>query len=215
MGKSYVKEKFNEFGAKALSDNELLEMLLSYSQGNDRAGELAKSLIDKFGAIEKVFAAYPNELMAVKGVSEKSAALIRCVSQMVPLLHLECDTKNYTYIDLLYNYYREKLYKNECMLCIIVDKSNKIVCKRTFQKNPNTWDAHCTREIVSTAISKCGIYVLMARCTVIDAPRLSSNDMYFATQMKKVFDLAEIRLAEYAVMRGNEIVTLSSTGLII
>jgi len=68
-----LRARFAEKGADALSDYELLELYLFRSIPRRDVKPQAKALITKFGSFAEVIAAPLNQLIEVKGVSEKIA----------------------------------------------------------------------------------------------------------------------------------------------
>ena len=68
-----LRARFREAGSEAVSDYELLEMVLFRSIPIKDVKPLAKDLIAKFGSFAEVLAAPPNRLEEVKGVKEATA----------------------------------------------------------------------------------------------------------------------------------------------
>ncbi|MBO5764924.1 MAG: hypothetical protein J6S24_01460, partial [Lentisphaeria bacterium] len=62
--------------ADSLLDYELIELLLTYAIPRRDVKPLAKLLLREFGSFHNVFEASPEELMSVKGISERMAVLI-------------------------------------------------------------------------------------------------------------------------------------------
>lgn len=60
-----------------LEDHELLELLLTYAIPRADVNPLAHHLLDRFGGLEKVFQASPEELKELAGVGESAAVLIK------------------------------------------------------------------------------------------------------------------------------------------
>lgn len=67
----------------------LLEMLLYFSIPRIDTNELAHSLLDRFGSIEGVIEAKKEELMAVKGIGDNTAALCTLLSLLRRRTELE------------------------------------------------------------------------------------------------------------------------------
>ena len=67
-----LRDRFREAGADALSDYELLELLLFRALPRGDVKPLAKSLIGKFGSFAEVIAAPATRLAEVKGLGEAS-----------------------------------------------------------------------------------------------------------------------------------------------
>lgn len=69
-------EKFKE-AETGLPDHELLEILLYYAIPRKNTNEIAHSLLDAFGSVKGVLTAEREQLIAVDGVGESTAAFLR------------------------------------------------------------------------------------------------------------------------------------------
>ena len=63
------------------SDVQLLELLLTYAVSRQDVAPVANRLLERFGALDNIFSAPPEDLIQVKGVGEMTAVLIRTVGQ--------------------------------------------------------------------------------------------------------------------------------------
>ena len=69
----------------ALSEAELLELLLTYAIPRQDVAPLALSLVTRFGGLDAVLAAPLDDLISVPGVGQHSAALIRLAGRLARL----------------------------------------------------------------------------------------------------------------------------------
>lgn len=74
-----LKEKYLSGGFS--HDYELLELLLTYSVPRRDVKPAAKNLLARFGSVEGVLKAKPEELLQVDGIGESSALLIAAVNE--------------------------------------------------------------------------------------------------------------------------------------
>lgn len=86
-----VRREFFARGIEGWPDHRVLELLLSYSIPQRDVNPLAHALIDRFGSLDRVLDALPEELMKVKvkvkarsgekdlGVTEYTAALLKLI----------------------------------------------------------------------------------------------------------------------------------------
>lgn len=77
-----VKEEFLSRGLEGWPDHRVLELLLFYAIPQGDVNPLAHELIDRFGSLDKVLDASPDELRKVPGLGEHSLTLLR----MIPAL---------------------------------------------------------------------------------------------------------------------------------
>ncbi len=81
-----LKERFLASGATSLSEEETLELLLTYAIPRQDVRSLSAELISRFGRLSGVLNASIVELTAVKGVRRHTAGLIRLVREVVTLV---------------------------------------------------------------------------------------------------------------------------------
>jgi DNA repair protein RadC len=74
-----LRERFREAGSDAVSDYELLELVLFRSMPRRDLKPLAKQLIARFGSFAEVLAAPPARLAEIKGVGEASITDLKIV----------------------------------------------------------------------------------------------------------------------------------------
>jgi len=73
------REQFLRCGADSFADHELLEILLFYAVPQRDTNPIAHALMDKFGTLQAVLTADPEELMEVPYVKDRAAVLIRLI----------------------------------------------------------------------------------------------------------------------------------------
>ena len=78
-----LRQRFREAGASALSDYELLELLLFHAQPRGDLKPLAKTLLEKFGSFAEVIAAPEARLREVKGLGDASIVELKVVQAAV------------------------------------------------------------------------------------------------------------------------------------
>ena len=76
------KRRYLALGAEGMEDHQLLELLLFYAIPRQDTHETAHRLIQRFGSLQGVLHAAPEELTSVEGVGENAAVLVRLVGDM-------------------------------------------------------------------------------------------------------------------------------------
>ena len=74
-------ERCQKTGFASFADHEVLEMLLYYSKPRCDTNETAHLLLERFGRIDHVFEATPEELMQIDGIGQYSAVLMQLVRE--------------------------------------------------------------------------------------------------------------------------------------
>lgn len=74
-----LRERFMAAGRNAVSEHELLELLLFYSIARKDVKPLAKDLLNHCGSLKDVFLADKEKLLAVKGAGEATVTLLKLI----------------------------------------------------------------------------------------------------------------------------------------
>lgn len=76
-----MMERCQKTGFDSFNDHEVLEMLLYFSKPRCDTNETAHLLLERFGRIDNVFEAAPEELMTIDGIGERSAVLMQLIRE--------------------------------------------------------------------------------------------------------------------------------------
>jgi DNA repair protein RadC len=76
-------ERFEENGISALSDHEIIELLLTYVHARCDTKSIAKDLLKTFKTISGVVSAPSKQLQTIKGIGPKAAALFPLVKELM------------------------------------------------------------------------------------------------------------------------------------
>lgn len=77
-----LRQRLMTYGADALCEHELLELLLFYAIPRINTNELAHALINEFGTLSSILAASVDELTRVKGVGSSTAEFIHLIAEL-------------------------------------------------------------------------------------------------------------------------------------
>lgn len=76
-----MMDRCEKTGFDSFADHEILEMLLYYSKPRGDTNETAHVLLERFGRIDGVFEATPDELMQIDGIGQHSAILMQLIRE--------------------------------------------------------------------------------------------------------------------------------------
>ena len=85
------KAQFREHGLDVFTDHGALELLLFYAVPQKDVNPLAHRLLERFGSLEAVFSAPPEELQEVEGVGEHAATLLMLIFPLIRRVYMESD----------------------------------------------------------------------------------------------------------------------------
>ena len=84
-----LKNRFLAEGLDHFEPHNVLELLLFYGIPQKDTNELAHTLINRFGSLEKVFDAPFQDLLTVPGIKEHSATLIKLIPALARVYSVE------------------------------------------------------------------------------------------------------------------------------
>ncbi len=77
-----LRERFLAHGLAALQDYEAIELLLTYAIARRDVKPIAKAMFAKFGTIERILDATPEELLGIDGMGPASAGLLKLIKEL-------------------------------------------------------------------------------------------------------------------------------------
>ncbi len=132
-----LKDKVRSFGLSALSEHEVLELMLMYSIPYRDTNDLAHRLIDRFGSIAGVLDADRKALKQVTGVGEETALFLSILPQLFSLYKLGKGASKVSYLRNVRNcvdYFRQnfEISNKEVFYIICLDRTYKVIDKHTL-----------------------------------------------------------------------------------
>jgi DNA repair protein RadC len=129
-------EKYAERGLSAFSNYEVLEFLLTFALPRIDTKPIAKDLLRKYGTVSAVINAPIDELCEIKGLGQRSAALLTLVKDVMayclkegiidkPIITRRSDVEDY-----LRSYLRER--RDECVAALYLDNGNRVLGVETI-----------------------------------------------------------------------------------
>ncbi len=77
-----LRESFIETGIEGMADHQVLELLLTYALPRVDVNPLAHRLLDRFGSLEQVLSARPDQLRQIRGIGESTAIFLSLLGEV-------------------------------------------------------------------------------------------------------------------------------------
>lgn len=77
-----MRDRYLKTGLTGFQPHEILELLLFYAIPRKNTNPLAHELLDRFGSLDRVFAAEPHQLRDIPGMTDNSVVLIRLLRDL-------------------------------------------------------------------------------------------------------------------------------------
>ena len=195
------KRRYLALGAEGMEDHQLLELLLFYAIPRQDTNETAHRLIQRFGSLQGVLHAAPEELTSVEGVGENAAVLVRLVGDMA--LRARCSSlpqKVLNSPDRTGAYFMELLAgeKKEMLYQVCLDAKGKLLTCRCISKGS-----------VAGASS-----IILAHNHPSGVALPSQQDLLVTRQIQEALSPLNIRLADHVVVADSDYVSMAESGLL-
>ncbi|WP_297435389.1 DNA repair protein RadC [uncultured Clostridium sp.] len=211
------REKLLNNGVGALTDAELLALLLRTGNREDSALDLSKKLLNSVNGLEGIFNASMISLMNVKGIKEAKA------SQIIAACELYNRVKQATLKDFkiksakdVASLFEDSFLKDsqECVRLISLNtKNNVISTKEVFKGSLNSSIVH-PREIFKEAISLSAASIILCHNHPSGDPTPSIEDINITKRIKSCGDILGIELLDHVILGRKKFISLKEKGII-
>lgn len=203
-----MKQKYLETGSAAMTDVNLLEMLLFYALPRKDTNELAHVLFDHFGSLQRVLMARPEDLLQVEGIGENAAVLIRLLSDISTRAGAEevLRKKHVGNSAEAGNYFMAKLgsESREKALLLSLDSQNGVIrCSEINSGSVNSVGVDI-RLVAEAAIRSNATSVIFAHNHPDGDPFPSDEDISLTRNMYSALSGIGIILADHIIVSGRE-----------
>lgn len=213
-----MKKRFLEHGADSFDDHHLLEMLLYFALPRVDTNLLAHDLLERFGSIDGVLDAVPEELMTVPGVGEHATTLIK----LIPALGRRyLSSKNSIGTVLATTEAVGKFLlprflgrRDETVLLLCLDGKMKAVSCRVVASGDVSAAHISVRKVVEQALAQNVPYVLLAHNHVNGLALPSSEDVTTTKQLEAALALVGVTLIDHIIVAGDDFVSLKDNGVL-
>ncbi len=211
------KRQFREHGLDAFADHEVLELLLFFAVARQDTNPIAHRLIDRFGSLEAVFSAPPEELEQVEGVGEHAATLLSLLLPTIRRAYLESQGNGVvlTSTEQLGQYFcylffgarQEKFYE------VCMDAKGKLLrCCKLAEGSIGAVNINM-RSVVENALRCHASTVALAHNHPSGVALPSEDDNATTLVAYDALRTVGIKLVDHIIVADNDYVALSQNGL--
>ena len=213
-----MRAKVMDKGASALSDLEMLEMILYAASPRRDTKPLAKDLIRHFGSLPAVLRAPQEQLIALAGVGDAAASAIRVVEAVG--LHLSHSTISNRQVltswSAVQHYCITRLahepVEHFMMLCL--DNRNRLIAEETLSRGTVDQTPVYVREVINTALKHHAKAVILVHNHPSGEREPSRADIDMTAELKAALALVTVTLHDHLIVAGQDVVSFKSLGLL-
>jgi DNA repair protein RadC len=212
------REKLIERGAAALSDAELLAILLRTGIRGRSALDLAREVLARFGSLRRLLAADRTQFCATAGLGTARYAELQAAAELSrrqlsetlragPLLASPKATREFLSARL-------RDLEHEVFCCLYIDKRHRLIhFEELFRGTLDGASVH-PREIVKLALKRNAAAVIVAHNHPSGIAEPSQADGLITQRIKEALALVDIRLLDHIIVGDGVSVSLAESGLL-
>ncbi|MDP2793290.1 MAG: DNA repair protein RadC [Sulfurisoma sp.] len=198
------RERLLKQGAAALSDAELLAIFLRVGVKGQSAVDLARTLLNHFGSLTRLFAAGPTEFVAIPGMGNAKYAQLQAVVEMARrALREELATR-----DLLStpaavrDWLRLHIggLSHEVFVALWLDAQNRLIADEVLFTGTLTQTSVYPREVVKQALARNAAAVVLAHNHPSGVAEPSQADELLTRSLKQALALVDVKLLDHFIV---------------
>lgn len=214
------REKLLDKGAEALTDAELLAIILR--TGNASTGESAldhaRLLLRQFGGLKGIDRAPIRELRAVKGIGPAKTAQLRAGLEIGRRMRQEKWEVGHSLrsSEDVFRHFRERLEKEkrEIFYVVLLTNKNRKIRDVKISEGSLTASLVHPREVYNPVISESAAAVIFVHNHPSGDPAPSPEDLEITRRLKEVGEVMGVRVLDHVVIGHNRYFSFSDRGML-
>jgi DNA repair protein RadC len=213
------RERLLERGAQALSDAELLAVLLGTGCGGANALEVARALLAHFdGSLRRLLSADVSTLLKLRGLGPARYAMLMSALELArrhyrealragPALNAPATTRQFLTAQL-----RDRPYEVFC--CLHLDNRHRLIhFEEVFRGTIDGASVH-PREVVRQALRYNAAALIFAHNHPSGVAEASQADELITRRLKDALGLVDIRVLDHLIVGDNSCLSFAERGLL-
>ena len=212
------RERLLARGAAALSDAELLSLLVHTGIGGKSALDLARDLIARFGGLAGLFAAPAAEVAAVRGFGAARCAVLASVVELArrSLAEEAAARDALASPQAVRDYLRLSLGGRpyEVFVGLFLDSQNRVLASEELFRGTLAQTSVYPREVVKAALAHNAAAMIFAHNHPSGVAEPSRADELLTLALKQALALVDIRTLDHFVVAGGRLTSFAERGLL-
>ena len=213
-----LMEVYLREGASALTDVELLELLLTYAVPRRDTNPTAHRLLRELGGLHRVFEGTVPVLNSVEGVGPRSAALVTLVRDLwrrSEQARLEGETVLRSMREVgAYLVPRMSGFREERAFLLCLDaRCRLILCQELCRGTVNAVNLPI-RKVVEAALLCNSTSVVLAHNHTSGSMIPSLEDVEYTRQLSRTLALVDVTLNDHLIIAGRDYLSMRSSGML-
>ncbi len=214
-------EKCERFGPEALSDAELLAVIIRSGTKNERAVDLAVRVLNRPGAKKGLSALYyysRQELQKIKGIGKVKAIQLCCVAELAKRMHGTVDSDKVCFHspESIAGAYMERMRhcRTEEIILLMLDTKGRKIADEVISKGTVNMSLLDPREVLCTALRYEAVFLILLHNHPSGSPVPSDADISVTRKLAKACEIVGIELRDHIVIGDNCYLSMMEKGIL-
>ena len=212
------RERLVAHGAQALSDAELIAVILGTGTTGRSALDLAREALTRFGGLSGLLASGPDELGTIDGLGPAKSAQLQAVLELArrslreeirrdPALSSPDKVRDYLKMTLAHR-------EHEVFMALFLDAQNRLLTADELFRGTLTQTSVYPREVVKRALAVNAASVIFAHNHPSGVAEPSRSDELLTASLRQALGLVDVRVLDHLIVAGSSTVSFAKRGLL-
>ncbi len=207
-------EKCLEFGPAALSDAELISVMLRTGSSGEKSTDLAVRVLNAGpDGLLNIIRLSPEELMQIRGIGSVKAVQLKCAGELSRRI-AACAR----HIGPVFNgpddiaaFYMERLRHEtrEILMLVLFDRKNMVIADEVISVGTSNASLVSPAEVFRSALHKKAEFIVLLHNHPSGDPRPSREDIRVTHRIRECGELLEIPLMDHIIIGDNRYYSFS------
>ena len=214
-------ERFLAKGALALSDLELLAIILRTGTLGSNALALAEEVLKfhkGYQGLEGLLHLSFTQLMEIKGIGQVKAAQLKCIAELSRRIAKTIAQKrlSFKHPQTIASYYMEDMRhrEQEVLLCVMLDTQNSFLGEVEISKGTVNASLISAREIFLSALRHQAVNIVLLHNHPSGNPAPSDEDIEVTKNIRSAGDLLGIKLLDHIIIGNQKYISFCEEGIL-
>ncbi|MFZ5642289.1 MAG: RadC family protein [Bacillota bacterium] len=212
------RERLMREGAKALSDSELIAIILRTGNSEQSAVELATDVLSCFSGLKNLIQANIEELSAIKGIGPAKAVQLKAAIEIGKRIASVTDSSRPSIKgpeDAALIVMEDMRHLDREHFCaLLLNTKHQVMARETISIGTLNSSMVHPRELFKAAIKRSAAAVILVHNHPSGDPTPSSEDRDITDRLKKAGDLIGIDVLDHIIIGDKKFISLKALGMI-
>ena len=216
--KERPRERLLQQGPQALTETELLGILLGKGTRKKTAIDLARELLDQQESLQKLFSRSPSELMKIKGIGPAKAATLSAAFELVRRIQSQSHISKASFkrSSDVANHFLPLMrdLRKEVFKVLLLNRANRLIKEVTISEGTLEASIVHPRDVFHEALLELATGIILIHNHPSGNPSPSDEDLRMTKQLVEAGRLLGIKVYDHIILAGESYRSLADEGLI-